>query len=114
MATIEGVQNAYTTAQKSPITAVVPAYPYIQAGLAGAFGAIQIAKLKATKFNTQQASQQNGGGVPQMSAPQTTSSLLQQGGNEQLTQQQRVYVLEGDITRTQQRVSNNKKVSIVK
>ena len=114
LATIEGVQNAYTTAQKSPITAVVPAYPYIQAGLAGAFGAIQIAKLKATKFNTQQPSQQNGGGVPQMSAPQTTSSLLQQGGNEQLTQQQRVYVLEGDITRTQQRVSNNKKVSIVK
>lgn len=114
LATIEGVQNAYTTAQKSPITAVVPAYPYIQAGLAGAFGAIQIAKLKSTKFNTQQATQQNGGGVPQMSAPQTTSSLLQQGGNEQLTQQQRVYVLEGDITRTQQRVSNNKKVSIVK
>ena len=114
LATIEGVQNAYTTAQKSPITAVVPAYPYIQAGLAGAFGAIQIAKLKATKFNTQQAGQQNGGGIPQMSAPQTTSSLLQQGGNEQLTQQQRVYVLEGDITRTQQRVSNNKKVSIVK
>ena len=114
MATIEGVQNAYKTAQDSPITAVVPAYPYIQAGLAGAFGAIQIAKLKATKFNTQQATQQSGGGVPQMSAPQTTSSLLQQGGNEQLTQQQRVYVLEGDITRTQQRVSNNKKVSIVK
>ena len=114
MATIEGVQNAYKTAQDSPITAIIPAYPYIQAGLAGAFGAIQIAKLKATKFNTQQATQQNGGGVPQMSAPQTTSSLLQQGGNEQLTQQQRVYVLEGDITRTQQRVSNNKKVSIVK
>ena len=114
MSTIEGVQNAYKTAQDSPITAVVPAYPYIQAGLAGAFGAVQVAKLKATKFTSQQPSQQNGGGVPQMSAPQTTSSLLQQGGNEQLTQQQRVYVLEGDITRTQQRVSNNKKVSIVK
>ena len=114
MSTIEGVQNAYKTAQDSPITALVPAYPYIQAGLAGAFGAVQVAKLKATKFTSQQPSQQNGGGVPQMSAPQTTSSLLQQGGNEQLTQQQRVYVLEGDITRTQQRVSNNKKVSIVK
>jgi hypothetical protein len=114
MATIEGVQNAFKTAQDSPITAVIPAYPFIQAGLAGAFGVAQIAKLKATKFNSQQASQQSGGGVPQMSAPQTTSSLLQQGGNEQLTQQQRVYVLEGDITRTQQQVSNNKKVSIVK
>lgn len=114
MSTIEGVQNAYKTAQDSPITAVVPAYPFIQAGLAAAFGAAQVAKLKATKFTTQQPSQQSGGGIPQMSAPQTSSSLLQQGGNEQLTQQQRVYVLEGDITRTQQRVSNNKKVSIVK
>lgn len=114
MATIEGVQNAFKTAQDSPITAVIPAYPFIQAGIAGAFGLAQVARLKATKFNSQQATQQSGGGVPQMSAPQTTSSLLQQGGNEQLTQQQRVYVLEGDITRTQQQVSNNKKVSIVK
>lgn len=114
LATIEGVQNAYTTAQSSPITALVPAYPFIQAGIASAFGIAQIAKLKATKFNSQQPNQQSGGGMPQMSAPQTTSSLLQQGGNEQLTQQQRVYVLEGDITRTQQQVSNNKKVSIVK
>jgi hypothetical protein len=114
MSTIEGVQNAFKTAQESPITAVVPAYPFIQAGIAGAFGLAQVAKLKATKYNSQQATQQSGGGVPQMSAPQTSSSLLQQGGNEQLTQQQRVYVLEGDITRTQQRVSNNKKVSIVK
>lgn len=114
LATIEGVQNAYTTAQSSPITAIVPAYPFIQAGIASAFGIAQIAKLKATKFNSQQPNQQSGGGMPQMSAPQTTSSLLQQGGNEQLTQQQRVYVLEGDITRTQQQVSNNKKVSIVK
>jgi hypothetical protein len=114
MATIEGVQNAFKTAQDSPITAAFPAYPFVQAGLAGAFGVAQVARIKATKFNSQQASQQSGGGVPQMSAPQTTSSFLQQGGNEQLTQQQRVYVLEGDITRTQQRVSNNKKVSIVK
>lgn len=114
LATIEGVQNAYTTAQSSPITAIVPAYPFIQAGIASAFGIAQIAKMKATKFNSQQPNQQSGGGMPQMSAPQTTSSLLQQGGNEQLTQQQRVYVLEGDITRTQQQVSNNKKVSIVK
>jgi hypothetical protein len=114
MSTIEGVQNAFKTAQESPITAVVPAYPFIQAGIAGAFGLAQVAKLKATKYNSQQATQQSGGGMPQMSAPQTSSSMLQQGGNEQLTQQQRVYVLEGDITRTQQRVSNNKKVSIVK
>ena len=52
---IQGVQNAYTTAQKSPITALFPAYPYVQAGLAGVFSAIQIAKMKS-------ASASGGGG----------------------------------------------------
>ena len=42
---VEGVQNAFTTAQKSPLTALMPAYPFIQAGLAGAFSAIQIQKI---------------------------------------------------------------------
>jgi hypothetical protein len=46
---IEGVQNAFSTAQKSPITAVNPSYPFIQAGLAGAFSAVQIAKILQTK-----------------------------------------------------------------
>jgi hypothetical protein len=45
---IQGVQNAYTTAQKSPITALFPAYPIVQAGLAGVFSALQIAKIKST------------------------------------------------------------------
>ena len=42
---VEGVQNAFTTAQKSPLTALMPAYPFIQAGLAGTFSAIQIQKI---------------------------------------------------------------------
>ena len=45
---VEGVQNAYTTAQKSPITAVFPAYPIIQAALAGAVAAKNIATIKKT------------------------------------------------------------------
>jgi hypothetical protein len=45
---IEGVQNAYTTAQKSPITIGFPAYPIVQAGLAGAFSALQIKKILST------------------------------------------------------------------
>lgn len=51
-ATITGyaaVLEAYKTAQKSPITIINPAYPYIQAGLAGAFSAAQIAKIVSTK-----------------------------------------------------------------
>ena len=42
---IEGVQNAYTTAQASPITALFPAYPLIQAGLAAAFSGKQIQSI---------------------------------------------------------------------
>lgn len=46
----QAVMNAYTTAQKSPITVLNPAYPYIQAGLAGAFSAVQVAKIAGAKF----------------------------------------------------------------
>ncbi len=52
-ATIQGyeaVLNAYATAQKSPITVINPAYPIIQAGIAGAFGAAQIANIAGVKF----------------------------------------------------------------
>ena len=52
ISTIEGVQAAYTTAQKSPITLGFPAYPYIQAGLAGAFGAAQVKKILQTDPST--------------------------------------------------------------
>lgn len=45
----EGVQAAFTTASKSPISGPFPAYPFIQAGLAGAFAAVNIGKIAATK-----------------------------------------------------------------
>ena len=51
----EAVLNAYTTAQKSPITALNPAYPAIQATIAGVFSGAQLAKIasaKAPKFAT--------------------------------------------------------------
>jgi hypothetical protein len=57
---IESVQNAYTTAQKSPITALFPGYPLVQAGLAGAFSAIQLAKIKSA---SESGSSGGGGGV---------------------------------------------------
>jgi len=114
LSTIEGTQNAFKTAQDSPITALVPAYPYIQAASAALFGLAQLAKIKKTKFNsTSTPSQSSGAGVPQMGAPRTTSSTLQNGGNN-LTNQNRVYVTEGDITRTQNRVNDLQKVSVVK
>jgi chromosome segregation ATPase len=114
LSTIEGVQNSFTTAADSPITKVFPAYPFVQASAAALFGVAQLAKIQKTKFNSTSApSQSSGAGVPQMGAPRTTSSTLQNGGNN-LTNQNRVYVTEGDITRTQNRVNDLQKVSVVK
>lgn len=45
---IQGVQNAFTSASASPITSVFPAYPFIQAGLAGGFAIAQIANIAKT------------------------------------------------------------------
>jgi hypothetical protein len=49
---IEAVQNAYKTAQASPYAAINPAYPAIQAGLAGAFAAAQVAAISRSKFES--------------------------------------------------------------
>ena len=78
---VEGVQNAFTTASKSPITTVMPAYPFIQAGLAGAFSAIQIQKI----LSGSPAGGGGGGGggasaVPQTPAPQMMSGAFDISG----------------------------------
>lgn len=112
LSTIEGTQNAFTTAQDSPITAFFPAYPFVQATAAALFGVAQLAKIKKTQFNTSSVpspSQMGGGGFPQMAAPSISSNLPQVEGFSQ-----RVFVTEGDISRTQRNVSNTKRVSVVK
>lgn len=62
---IEGTQAAFSTANKSPITAVFPAYPFVMAGIAAAAGAANIAKIAATKFNAKGG----GGGGSSPTAP---------------------------------------------
>ena len=66
---IQSVQGAFTTATASPITTLLPAYPFIQAGLAGVFAAANIAKIAASKFTG------GGGGsvAPSGGAPSTPS-----------------------------------------
>lgn len=44
---VQGVQNAYTTAQASPITVLFPGYPLVQAGLAAAVAAKNISAIKS-------------------------------------------------------------------
>ena len=56
---VQGVQNAYTTAQKSPVTALFPGYPVVQAALAGAIAAKNISAIKSVD-----SSGGGGGSVP--------------------------------------------------
>jgi len=82
---IEGVQNAYTTAQKSPITALFPAYPLVQAGIAGAFSALQIKKILSTpKSGGTGASSSSVGGGGGASAP--SFNVVQGTGTNQIAQ----------------------------
>jgi len=80
---IEGTQNAFTTASKSPITTLFPAYPFIQAGLAGAFSALQIRKIISTPKSGGGGSAVGGGG----SAPAPPQfNIVGQSGTNQLAQ----------------------------
>jgi hypothetical protein len=53
IATYEGAQNAFRTAQKAPLTAVFPAYPAVQAGLAIAAGLGQVKRIQNTQFKSE-------------------------------------------------------------
>jgi hypothetical protein len=113
LSTIEGTQNAFTTAEDSPITKVFPGYPFVQATAAALFGVAQLAKIRKTQFQSTSApsggGQMNGGGMPQMSAPNISSSLPSVSGFDT-----KVFVTEGDIRRTTDRVDSTRKVSVVK
>ena len=68
-ATIAGTEstiNAFKSAAASPITTVFPAFPYIQAGIAAAFAAKNIAQIKSSKGPSASA---GGGGGAQAGAP---------------------------------------------
>jgi len=114
-ATIKGVEatiNAFTTAAASPITSVFPAYPAIQASIAGAFAAAQIATIARSKFNPGGGTDINvnntppptaalpsvgtGGGGPTITPGQTSS------GQSTQTEPIRAYVLVSDVNNAQQ------------
>ena len=127
-ATISGVEatiNAFKTAAGSPITAVFPAYPAIQAGLAAAFAATNIAKIATSKFESKgiepssPSSGSAGGSASVQAAPTPpTVSLFgnafgssnqgvdsNQPGTRQNSGGVRAYVVESDITSTQNTLS---------
>jgi len=97
--------------------ASVPLFPgqqFINAGLALATGIAAIKKISDTRFESKNVngntpSQSSGQGIMQSFAPRQSTLGL----NDSLTQNRQVYVTEGDITRTQRRVSNNQAISVV-
>lgn len=108
---IEAVQNAYTTAQKSPYTAAFPGYPYVQAGLAAAFSVAQVASIARTQYESPDTNFDTGGsGAP--SQPQLTPQFnvvgrsginqLAQSVNERNQQPIQAYVVAGEVTNAQQ------------
>tara|TARA_R110000868_G_scaffold22498_2_gene92381 strand:+ start:1778 stop:3754 length:1977 start_codon:yes stop_codon:yes gene_type:complete len=106
MAGYEAVLEAYKTGQKSPLTAVFPAYPYVQAGLAGAFAAVNIAKIGQSKFSASGggggSTSPAGGGATPMTA---NFSTIGSSGINQLAQLQQkptqAYVVSGEVTSAQ-------------
>ena len=104
---VEGVQNAFTTASKSPITTVFPAYPFIQAGLAGAFSAMQIQKILSG--GKPEGSGGGGGGsagaTPQTPAPQMMSGEFQLEGGL-APEPVKAFVVTDEMTSSQAQLAN--------
>jgi hypothetical protein len=110
---VEGVQNAYTTAQKSPITTFFPGYPIVQAALAGAIAAKNIATIKSVSSSGKGSSsipKPTGGSAP---APPSfnvvgasETSVLADTVAGQTNEPVQAYVVSNDVT-TAQSLENN-------
>lgn len=106
---IEGTINAYKTAQGSPITGVFPAYPAIQAGLAAAFAATNIAKIAQTQFSSSSGGGSQASvpapsqGVPSVPTPEVNANTTLTAGLPGAGTQagNKVYVLDSEITAQQ-------------
>ena len=108
--------NSFSTAQKSPITALFPGYPFVQAGIAGVAAAAQIATIARSKFQPGGTNPGNpdslgagGGGaasVPNNAAPPDLEFQEQQataiGQSDEGQEPLKAYVIAGEVTNAQQ------------
>tara|TARA_R110002012_G_scaffold86995_2_gene215607 strand:+ start:371 stop:2026 length:1656 start_codon:yes stop_codon:yes gene_type:complete len=105
---VQGVQNAFTTASASPITTVFPAYPFVQAGLAGAFSAMQIQKIMSGGSAGGSSGGGGGGGggmEAQTPAPQMMSGAFQLGGGIE-PEPTKAFVVTDEMTNSQNQLAN--------
>jgi len=102
---VQSTIEAYKTAAASPITTVFPAYPIVQAGLAAAFAATNIAKIKSTSMSGGGGSVDRGSAAPQApdfnivgAAPE---NQLAQTLGEREERPVKAYVVGDDVTNQQ-------------
>jgi hypothetical protein len=103
---VEGVVNAYATASKSPLTAIVPAYPAIAAGIAASFAASQVALISSQQFQSAGAGgYDSGASTPSVPSQPAQFNIVGQGGANQLVEgiagqfdrPIRAYVVSGEV-----------------
>ena len=103
---VEGVINAYATAQKSPLTGIFPAYPAIAAGTAAAFAASQVALINSQQYQAPTSSNfDSGAGTPSVPSQPANFNLVGSYGEnilvsslaEQFQNPIRAYVVSGDV-----------------
>lgn len=105
---IEGVQNAFTSGAKNPITTFFPAFPFVQAGLAGVFSVAQVAKILSTDSSGKSVS--SGGGSVGSGIQAPSFNLVQGTAENQIAesiQQQnatpvRAFVVSRSVTSAQE------------
>ena len=102
---VEGVQAAFTTASKSPITIGFPAYPFIQAGLAGAFSAVQLAKIISGSPAGGGGGGGGGGAVSSTPAPQMMSGAFDISGGV-APEATKAYVVTDEMSNSQNQLAN--------
>ena len=107
---VEGVQNAYSTAQKSPITTFFPAYPVVQGALAGAVALKNISAIKSvnpTGGGSSTVPTPSGGGSSAPTPPSfnvvgaSNTSQLADAIGSQSQEPTRAYVVSNDVTTAQ-------------
>ena len=112
ISTIEGTQNAFAEAQTNPLNeATFGAYAITRAALALSFGLAQVQKIRLSQFEskTPTLSGTSTTGIPKIQTQQFQTSSL----GQDFTGQTKVYVTEGDITRTINRRQTNQRVSVI-
>ena len=113
-ATVAGIQSTietFKTASASPITTVFPAYPFIQAGLAAGFAAVNVAKIKSTQMSGGGSSSPNvSGGRGETTTAQapafnvvgaSSTNQLAEAIGQQEAQPVKAFVVSNEITNAQ-------------